>query len=96
MIIDHPYIKSAKIVTSYDDALHASTNTLVVETTVELARPYYETSDFRTHELMELLAQLRSFAENDFADYQAIEVHCPQKHYFARNLSHHNRATSYA
>jgi hypothetical protein len=96
MIIDHPYIKSAKIVTSYDDQLKADTNTLVVETTVELAKPYYETNDFRTHELMELLAQLRSFAENDFADYQAVEVHCPQKHYFARNLGHTSRASSFA
>jgi hypothetical protein len=96
MIIDHPYIKSAKIVTNYDDASLTATNTLVVETTVELARPYYDTNDFRTHELMELLAQLRSFAEYDFADYQAVEVHCPQKHYFARNLGHTGRASSFA
>ena len=91
MFIDHPYVKSAKIVTSYDDTSCQPTNTLVVETTVELSRPYYETKDYHTHELMELLAQLRSFAENDFGDFQAMEVHCPHKHYFARNLGQANR-----
>ena len=88
MIIDHPYISSAKIVTGYDDVRHATTNTLVLETTVEITKPWYETDDYKIHELMDLLGQLRSFAEHDFADFQAVEVHSPNKHYFAHNLGH--------
>jgi hypothetical protein len=40
---------------------------------------------------MDLLNQLRSFAEHDFADFQAVEIHSPGKHYFARNLGHGGR-----
>jgi hypothetical protein len=86
MFIDHPYIKSARIVTGGQGA--DAVNTLVLETTVELSRPWYETDDYNTHELMDLLTQLRSFAEHDFADYQAVEIHSPHHRYFARNLGH--------
>ena len=94
MIIDHPYIQSAKIVTSYDEASKA-VNTLVVETTVEIADSWYHTEDYRTHELMDLLSQLRSFAEHDFADFQALEVHSPHRKYFARNMGHAGRIAAH-
>jgi hypothetical protein len=91
MIIDHPYIQSAKIVTSYDDKTAQAVNTLVVETTIELVKAHYNSHEEETSELLELLAQLKSFADNDFGDFQAVEIHSPQKHYFARNLGHTNR-----
>ncbi len=95
MIIDHPYILSAKIVTRHDPS-QQSVNTLVLESSVELDQPWYETKDFKTHELMELLTQLRSFAEFDFADFQAVEVYSPHKRYYAHNLGHTGRAGAFS
>ena len=95
MIIDHPYIRSAKIVTRTDDSMQA-VNTLVLESTVELDQPFYETHDPHTHELMDLLTQLKSFAEYDFADFQAVEVYSPQKRCYAHHLGHTGRAVAYS
>lgn len=76
MIIDHPYIKSAKIVSSARGS-HGKTNKLVIETTVDLYSSWNEVADPKLLDLMDILAQLRSFAEHDFADFQSVEVKCP-------------------
>lgn len=79
MILDNPYIKDSHVAFIVDH-LGRTVPILVIETSVDLPEHMEDAPDHPTLELIELLAELQSFAAYDFADFRQVKIISPHDH----------------